>query len=113
MYHSGILALPPLLPIVRKEFFGVGDVTNWGVKPNVENLALCILQRNWNTPVQISGNCSWFETSVYPALTLAVNVYLPLFVAVKYPLLKPAFILIQRKIPVLGHLLKRLLSAQA
>ena len=82
VYHPGIRAFPPLLPVVRKKFLGVGDVSDRGIEPYIEDLAFCFLQRYGNSPVQIPGYGPRSQTSVYPALALAVNVGLPFLVTV-------------------------------
>jgi len=59
--------LPPFLPLV-----GVvssdGNVSNWSIVPNVEDLVFISLKRNRNTPLQISSNTSGLQSLLEPAL---------------------------------------------
>ena len=103
--------LPPLLPctpflwLCIAKLLGVGDVADWSIKPNIENLAFCSLYRNRNTPIQVAGHRTRLQIHIQPALALSVNIGTPLLVTFQDPLLQPVLILAQWEIPVLGRFL--------
>ena len=59
--------LPPPLPLL-----GVlscdADVSDGGVKPDIEHLALVAIQWDWGTPLEVSRDASLLETSLDPRL---------------------------------------------
>ena len=112
VHQLGIRALPPLLPVVRQEFDGIGDVTDGSVEPHVEDLALGTFHRHRNTPVEVAGHGTRLQTSVQPALYLTIDVGSPLLVAFENPFTKPRLVVLQRKIPMGGLFLYRLRTAQ-
>ena len=107
-----ILALPPLLPVVREQLLSVADIADGGVKPDIENLAFGALDGNRHTPVKVTGDRTGLQAAVEPALNLAIDIGPPLFVAIEYPLAQPLLIVLQRQIPVGGFFLDRLGAAQ-
>ena len=56
-----LLVLPPLFPLVSVGSCD-GDVTNWRVKPNVENLVLKFLKRDSSSPFEITSDATTKET---------------------------------------------------
>ena len=112
MHELGIFRFPPCLPCLWKKFLSIGDISDRCVKPYIKHLALRALYRHRDTPVQVTADCARLEASVDPALALAIDIASPLLVTVKYPFRKPLFVLIQRKVPMLGLLLHKLPSAE-
>ncbi len=111
MDHPRVFALPPFLPAVGQQLDGIGDIADRGVEPDVKDLAFCAFHRHGHAPVEVAAHGTGLETAVEPALALAIDVALPLFVAFEDPLAEPGLILVQRQVPVLGHLLDRLGTA--
>ena len=95
-----VRALPPLLPVVRQEFHGVGDIADRSVEPDVENLALSTLHGHRHAPVEVAGDGTGLQASVQPALDLAVDVAAPLLMAFQNPFPKPGFVILQGQIPM-------------
>lgn len=56
-----LLVLPPLFPLVSVASCD-GDVTNWRVKPNVENLVLKFLNWDSSSPFEITSDAATEET---------------------------------------------------
>ena len=112
VYKLGILALPPLLPALRKQLLGVRDISDRGIEPHIKNLSVRAFNRYRHTPVKVTAHRTWLETAVDPALALSVDIAPPLLVSVEDPLRKPFLILVEREIPVLGLLLHELAAAE-
>ena len=110
VYQTGVLVLPPFLPVAPflrlavAELLGIADVTDGGVEPNIEHLAVGSLNRNGNTPIQVAGHSTGLQIHIEPRLALSVNVGAPLLVLLQNPLLQPVLIIVQGQIPVLGLL---------
>ena len=113
MHELRILALPPLLPALRKKFLSIGNISDRSIEPHIENLSVRTFYRNRNTPVEVTAHRTRLETSVDPALALSVNIASPLLVSLEDPLRKPLFILIQRQIPMLCLLLHKLATTES
>ena len=111
MDHPRVRALPPLLPRVRQQFDGVGDITDRRVEPHVEHLPFRPFHRHGHAPVEVARDGTRLQTTVQPALALAIDVGLPFLVAFEDPFAKPRFVLVQRQVPVLRHLFDRLCAA--
>ena len=111
MDHSGVFLLPPFLPVAEflglrlAELLGIGDVADGGIKPYVEHFALSTLYGHGDTPVEVTGDGTGFESAIEPTLTLAIDVGTPFLMVIEDPVLEPGLVLIQREIPVFGLLL--------
>ena len=107
MNQTRVLILPPLLPVAPllrltlAELLGIRHIADGGIEPYIEHLALSIVDRHGDTPVQVAGHGAWLQVHVEPALALAVDVGAPLLVLLEDPLLQPVLILVQGQIPVL------------
>ena len=112
MHKFRVRAFPPFFPTVRKKFHGIGYITNRGIEPNIENLPFSTFYGHGNSPVEVSGNSTWLKPPVEPAFYLAVNVAAPFLVSFQYPFAKPAFIVLQRQIPMGGFAFYRLGTAE-
>ena len=100
--------LPPLLPaapalgLCIAELFGVRDVADGCVEPDVEHLTFSTLYGHRDTPFQVTRHGTWLQVHVEPRLTLAINVGAPFLVTLQNPLAQPLLILSQGEVPVLG-----------
>ncbi len=108
MHKTGVLTLPPLLPRLRKKFLCVGNIPDRSIEPYIEHLTLGPLDRNRHAPVKVTAHSARLQTTINPALALAIDIASPLLMLIKNPFTKPRFVLIQRKIPVGCLLLDRL-----
>ena len=97
---ASIRVFPPRLPRLGKKLFCIANVTDGGVKPNVQNLTFGSLHGNGDSPIKVSAHRTGLQSHIDPALTLTVYIALPLFVSIEYPLTKPIFVAIQRKVPM-------------
>ena len=102
MDQTGIFALPPFLPALREEFLRIGDVADGRIEPYVEHLAFRPIYRNGHAPVQVAAHGTRLQTAVQPALALAIDIGLPLFVPFQDPFPKPGLVTVQRQVPVFG-----------
>ena len=102
--HLRVIRLPIFLPIGRK-FLGSGYITDRSIKPHVEHLSLCPLDRHGNAPIQVAAHGTGLQTAVQPALALTVDVRFPLLVTLEDPLTQESLILVEREIPVPGFTL--------
>ena len=91
---------PPRLPRLGKKLFCIANVTDGGVKPNVQHLTFGSLYRDGDSPIKVSAHRTWLQPHIDPALTLTIYIALPLFVSIEYPLTKPIFVAIQRQVPM-------------
>ena len=112
VHQLGIGALPPLLPIVRQELDGIGDIADGSVEPHIEDLALGAFHGHGDAPVEVAGHGARLQASVKPTLYLTVDIGTPFLVAFQYPFTEPGLIVLQGKIPVGGLFLYRLCAAQ-
>ena len=99
--EARVFALPPLLPAVGQEFLRIGDIADGRIKPHVEHLALSALYGHRDTPVEVAAHSTGLQASVEPALTLPVDIALPLLVVLEDPLLEEGLVLVEGQIPVL------------
>ena len=108
--HEACLGvLPPFLPRAQ---FGMGvakllcvrDVTDGGIEPHVEHLALGALYGYRYAPLQVARHGTGAQTAVQPALALPVDVAAPLLVFAQNPLLQPLLVLVEGQVPVLRGL---------
>ena len=74
MHQTAFVALPPLLPALRKKLLCIGNIADRSVEPDIEHLALCALYGNRDTPVQVAAHGAGLKPAVKPALALAVNI---------------------------------------
>ena len=112
MDQSCLLILPPLLPASQlrtsiTKFLGIADVTNGSIKPNIKNLTVRTFYRHRNTPIKVTRHSTRTKSAIEPTLALSVNIAAPFLVILKYPLLKPLLVLVQRQIPMLRRLLDK------
>ena len=98
----GVLVFPPFFPIAWNEFFGKGDISYGSIEPHIEDFSLCIGQRHFYSPIQVSCYRTRLQALVNPALALTINVGFPLFVSFQNPLSHKLFVLFQRQVPVFG-----------
>ena len=56
-----LLVLPPLFPLVSVASCD-GDITDWRVKPNVEDLVLKFLYRDSSSPFEITSDATTEQT---------------------------------------------------
>ena len=108
-----ILALPPCLPTLRQKFLSVGNISDRSIKPHIEHLALRTLYRYRHSPVKVTAHRTRLKPAVNPTLALAIHIASPLLVTIQNPLGKPFFILVERKVPMLGLLLHKLTAAES
>ena len=101
MQEARVFALPPLLPAVGQEFLRIGDIADGRIEPHVEHLALSALYGHRDTPIEVTAHSTGLQTSVEPALTLPVDIALPLLVVLEDPLLEEGLVLVKGQIPVL------------
>ena len=113
VHELRILALPPLLPALRKELLSVRDISDRGIEPHIEDLSVSTLHRHRHTPVKVTAHGTRLKAAVDPALALAIYIASPLLVPVEDPLRQPSFILIKRQIPMLCLLLHKFASAES
>ena len=113
MHQFRVLGLPPFLPGLRKQFLGVGDVTDRRVEPYIEHLALGAFDRYRDAPVQVTADGPRLQAAVQPALALAIDIGFPLLVLIQDPVAEPWLVPVQRQIPVLGLALLDHAAAQA
>ena len=85
MHQFRITVLPPLLPALRQEFLGVGNVTNRSIEPHIKNLSFSPFYRDRHTPIKVTAHGTRLKTTVNPALALAIYIAPPFLVAVEYP----------------------------
>ena len=107
MHEFRIFRLPPFLPRLRKKFLRVGDISYRSVKPDIEDLTLCPLNRHRHSPIKVTAHRPRLKPAINPALALAVDIGLPLLVPFQNPLRKPFLILVQRQIPMFCRLLHK------
>ena len=98
--EARVFALPPLLPAVGQELLRIGDIADGRIEPHVEHLALSALYGHGDTPVEVTAHSTGLQTSVEPALTLPVDIALPLLVVLEDPLLEEGLVLVEGQIPV-------------
>ena len=107
MYQTGVLVLPPLLPVAPllgfflTELLGVRYIADGRVEPYVEYLTVGPLDGYGDTPVEVAGHRTGLQVHVEPRLALAIYVRTPLFMFLEDPLLQPVLIVVQGQIPVL------------
>ena len=99
--EARVFALPPLLPAVGQEFLRIGDIADGRIEPHVEHLALGTLYGYGDAPVEVTAHSTGLQASVEPALTLPVDIALPLLVVLEDPLLEEGLVLVKGQIPVL------------
>ena len=100
MNHPGFRVFPVFFPF-RGQVFRGRDIPDRGIKPHVKHFSLGSLDWNGYSPIQVTGHRTRLQTVVQPRFTLPVNIWFPLFMFFQNPLFQPAFILIQRQLPVL------------
>ena len=98
--EARIVGLPPLFPRVGEEFFGVGNVADGRVKPNVEHLALSAFYRHGNAPIEVAAHGTRLQSHVKPTLALAAHVGAPFGMTLN-PRLQPLLVLVEGEVPVL------------
>ena len=107
VYETCILVLPPLLPctmllgVLVAQLLCVGDISDRGVEPYIENLAVSTLHGYRDTPVKVTCHGARLQVHVEPTLALAIYVWTPLLVVLKNPLLQPLLVFVEWQIPVL------------
>ena len=74
---SFVSSLAPVIGPLIGEFFGGRDVTNRRIKPYIQHFAFGAGQRNFNSPVAVTGHGTALQPAVEPALLLAVYIILP------------------------------------
>ena len=104
---------PPLLPRVGQQFLGVADVADGSVEPYVEHFALGPFYGYGDTPVEVAAHGTRLQSHVEPRLALTVDVGTPFLVVFENPLAQPAFMLVQREVPVFGFLHDRRAAADS
>ena len=113
MHQLGVLAFPPFLPIIAFQLLGETDITDWGIKPHIQHLAVGSLNRYLDTPVEVACNGTRLETGIYPRLALTINIGLPIaLMLLQNPLAKPWLVLVKGEIPMLRLTHHRGIAAQ-
>ena len=112
MHELGVGTLPPLLPRLREQLTGIGNVADGGVKPDIEDLALGALDGHGNAPVEVAGDGARLQAAVEPALDLAVHIGTPFGMALEYPFAEPLLVVLQGQVPVGGLFLDGLCTAE-
>ena len=108
MYEPCLRVLPPFLPaapclrLQLTEFLRVGNIADGGVKPNVQYFSLSTFNRNRDSPVQVTGHGTGFQSCVEPRFALSIHIGTPFLVLVQNPVFKPWLILVKRQIPMAG-----------
>ena len=113
VYQAGFGIFPPCFPTIGKKFFGVGDVSDGGVEPYVKHLSFRSFYGNGDTPVEVTAYGTRLQSHVEPALTLAVHVRAPFLVVFENPFAQPAFVFVEREIPVFGFFHHRFAAADS
>ena len=119
MDKTAFWVLPPLLPctpflrIGIAEFLRVADITDRSVKPHIEHLTFCSIDRYWDTPVEVASDSTRLQTSIEPTLALPIDIRAPLFVLLQNPLFQPRLVLIERKIPMFGATLHKRIACHS
>ena len=93
---------PPLLPRVGQQFFCIRYITNRGIKPDIQHLAVSTFHRDGYTPVEVTAHGTGLKPHVEPALALSIDIGTPLFVLLEYPLAQPRLMAVERQIPMPG-----------
>ena len=106
VYQFRVILAPVIRPI-RRQFLGGADVADRRVEPDVQHLPFCVRQGNLHAPLAVARHGAGLEAAVEPALTLSVDIVLPVFMPFQDPFLQPGFIILQREIPVLRFPLHR------
>src|SRR5574344_149593 len=112
MHKAGVGRLPPLLPVIRKEFLSVGDIPDRSIEPNIKHLTCSLFKRNRDAPVQVARHRTRLKASVQPALDLSIDIRTPVLMAFENPFSQPFLIVLERQIPVPGLLLYWLGAAE-
>ena len=71
----GVFIFPirfPVYVIFFSPFFGCGDISNWRVKPYIQDFVFTSWHRYRNPPIEISCHCSCLESIVEPRFDLAI-----------------------------------------
>ena len=99
MYKARLGILPPLLPRAQlgmriAKFLRVGDITDGGIKPDVEHLTLCPFDGHGNTPIEVTCDSTGMQTAVEPRFALSIDIGAPFFVFLQNPLFEPSLVLV-------------------
>ena len=111
MEQAGFGIFPPCFPTVGKQFLCIGDISDRSIEPYIQHLSFSAFNGHRNTPVEVAAYGTWLQSHIEPAFALSVYVGTPFFVIFQNPLAQPAFVFVERKIPVLGLLHDRLAAA--
>ena len=111
MNQTGFGIFPPFFPRIGQQFLGVGNITDGRIEPNIEHFTFGTFHGNGNTPIQVAAHGTRLQAYIQPTFTLTIHIGTPFLMIFQNPLTQPAFVLIQRQIPVLGFLHHRLAAA--
>ena len=96
MNKTGIFRLPPRLPTIGTQLFGIGDIAYRGIEPDIQHFSFGTLHRHRDTPIQIAAHGTGLQPHIQPTLALAVDVALPLLMSIKDPLFQERLMFVQR-----------------
>ena len=102
MYKACFGVFPPRLPRVGKQLFGIADVADGSIEPNIKHFSFRTFHRHGDSPIKVTAHGTGLQSHVEPALALSVHVIAPFLMAFQNPFAQPRFVFVKRQVPVFG-----------